>query len=251
MVSAKSLTHGPKDFEDALESEFWSRILIPDDRKSSNIFIVLDAASPQQAIPKIETIVWESKKEDFEPVIAGIPYMIEIIQRRLLYDLKVFSLSAVGVFGLMIFFIFRSFSIFTGFLTASAVATSLSLLLSYHFGIGIGILTANLITIVFVLTIPHLIYLTYNWKRYFLEPSSRDHSVQQAFWETLPGSFWSMGTTLLGFLSLLLVQAKPVAAAWCQWLDWDDLCAPRGLSCLPSFSSRHQTPKGSLRNRCR
>jgi predicted RND superfamily exporter protein len=86
----------------------------------------------------------------------------------------------------------------------------LTLLLSYHFGIGIGILTANLITIVFVLTIPHLIYLTYNWKRYSLEPSTRDHSVQQAFWETLPGSFWSMGTTLLGFLSLLLVQAKPL-----------------------------------------
>jgi len=210
VVTAKSLTHGPSDFEDALKSEFWRRILIPDDRKSSNIFIVLDTASPHQAIPKIETIVREFKKEDFQPVIAGIPYMIELIRRRLFFDLEVFSLSAVGVFGLMIFIIFRSFSILTGFLTASAVATSLTLLLSYHFGIGIGILTANLITIVFVLTIPHLIYLTYNWKHSSLEPSTRDHRVQQAFWETLPGSFWSMGTTLLGFLSLLLVQAKPL-----------------------------------------
>jgi predicted RND superfamily exporter protein len=109
VVTAKSLTHGPSDFEDALKSEFWRRILIPDDRKSSNIFIVLDAASPQQAIPKIETIVWEFKKEDFQPVIAGIPYMIELIRRRLVFDLEVFSLSAVGVFGLMIFLSFVPF----------------------------------------------------------------------------------------------------------------------------------------------
>jgi len=136
--------------------------------------------------------------------------MIELIRRRLLYDLQIFSLSAVCIFGLMIFFIFRSFSILAGFLTASTTAAALTLLLSTYFGIEIGILTANLITIVFVLTIPHLIYLTYNWKRHSLDPSSRDHGLQKAFWETLPGSFWSMGTTLLGFLSLLLVQAKPL-----------------------------------------
>jgi predicted RND superfamily exporter protein len=210
VVSAKSLTHGPKDFEDAIKSELWRRILIPDDRKSSNIFVVLDAASLQQAILKIEATVEGSKQEEFKPVIAGIPYMIELIRRRLLDDLKVFSLGAVGIFGLMILYIFRSFSVFAGFLTASAAAASLTLLLTWYFGIGIGILTANLITLVFVLTIPHLIYFTYNWRGRFFNPSSRDQCVQEAFWETLNGSLWSTGTTLLGFLSLLLVQAKPL-----------------------------------------
>src|SRR5919108_744706 len=146
----------------------------------------------------------------FRPVIAGIPYIIELIRRNLVHDLKVFSLSAVVVFGLMIFFLFRSLSILVGCLTAGAVATALTLLLNQLFEIEIGILTANLITIVFVLTLPHMIYLTYNWKRSSLDDSKRQGSVKQAVWETFPGSIWSTGTTLLGFLSLLLLQAKPL-----------------------------------------
>jgi predicted RND superfamily exporter protein len=155
-------------------------------------------------------VVEKSATEDFQPIIAGVPYMIELIRRRLLYDVKVFSLCAVGIFGLMILLIFRSISILMGCLTASAAATALTLLTGYSMGMELGILTANLVALVFVLTIPHTIYFTYNWKRHSLDSSTRRDSVKNAFWETLPGSFWSMGTTLLGFLSLLLVQAKPL-----------------------------------------
>lgn len=207
---AKSLTHGPKDFHDALTSEFWGRVLIPKDRKSSNIFIVLSPNSGKQAISKIEAVVEESKSDDFQPVIAGVSYMIELIQRRLLYDIKVFSLCAVAIFGVMILFVFRSVSILVGCLTTSAAATSMTFLAGHAMGIELGILTANLVALVFVLTIPHTIYFTYNWKRHSTEYSDQPNSVRNAFWETLPGSFWSMGTTLLGFLSLLLVQAKPL-----------------------------------------
>src|SRR5688572_28980785 len=45
VVSAKSLTHGPKSLDDALKSSFWGRLLIPEDRKSSNIFVALVADS--------------------------------------------------------------------------------------------------------------------------------------------------------------------------------------------------------------
>ena len=211
VVTAKSVTHGPKDFNDALASEFWGRTLIPEDRKSSNILLILAAGFSREAISKIEAKVQESESDDFQPIIAGVPYIIELIQRRLLYDIRVFSLSAIGIFGLMILFIFRSLSILVGCLTASAAATALTLLAGYYAGIEIGILTANLVTLVFVLTIPHLIYFTYNWKRHSVDSSTTGHhSVTNAFWDTLPGSFWSMGTTLLGFLSLLLVQAKPL-----------------------------------------
>ncbi|MBI4522348.1 MAG: MMPL family transporter [Deltaproteobacteria bacterium] len=210
VITAKSLTHGPKDFDDALTSEFWGRVLIPEDRKSSNIFILLGANSGKQAIPKIEAAVQASESADFQPVIAGVPYMIELIQRRLLYDIKVFSLCAVGIFGLIILAIFRSIWIVVGCLAASAAATSLTLLGGHAIGLEIGILTANLVALVFVLTIPHTIYFTYNWKRHAVDSSTGQSSVKNAFWDTLPGSFWSMGTTLLGFLSLLLVEAKPL-----------------------------------------
>jgi predicted RND superfamily exporter protein len=208
VLSAKSVTRGPKNFDDALKSEFWGRILIAEDRKSSNVFVALDGQSSRRAIPKIEAVVSHSETENFRPVIAGIPYMIELIRRNLVDDLKVFSASAIAVFGLIIFVVFRSLSILTGCLTASAAATALTLLLGDYFAIEIGILTANLVTLVFVLTIPHTVYLTYNWQRH--AGGSAKPSLRNAVWDTLPGSLWSMATTLLGFLSLLLVQAKPL-----------------------------------------
>jgi predicted RND superfamily exporter protein len=210
VASVKSLTHGPKSFDDALMSSFWGRLLIPEDRRSSNVFVALVADSFQQSIPKVEAVVQQSEAEGFRPVIAGIPYMIELIRRNLVHDLKVFSLSAIVIFGLMILLLFRSLSILVGCLTAGAAATALTLLLNQTFAIEIGILTANLITLVFVLTIPHVVYLTYNWKRLSLDDSKRQGSAKEAVWETLPGSIWSTGTTLLGFLSLLLLQAKPL-----------------------------------------
>jgi len=210
VVSARSLTHGPKSFDDALKSSFWGRLLIPEDRKSSNVFVALAADSFRDSIPKIETSVRESETDSFRPVIAGIPYMIELIRRNLVHDLKVFSLSAIVIFGVMIFFLFRSFSSLFGSLAAAAAATALTLLLNQIFEIEIGILTANLVTLVFVLTIPHVVYLTYNWKRLSLDAANRDSSIKAAIWETLPGSVWSTATTLLGFVSLLLLQAKPL-----------------------------------------
>jgi len=210
VVSARSLTHGPKSFDDALKSSFWGRLLIPEDRKSSNVFVALAADSFRDSIPKIETSVRESETDSFRPVIAGIPYMIELIRRNLVHDLKVFSLSAIVIFGVMIFFLFRSFSSLFGSLAAGAAATALTLLLNQMFEIEIGILTANLVTLVFVLTIPHVVYLTYNWKRLSLDAANRDSSIKAAIWETLPGSVWSTATTLLGFVSLLLLQAKPL-----------------------------------------
>ena len=210
VVSARSLTHGPKSFDDALLSSFWGRLLIPEDRKSSNVFVALVADSFQQSIAKVEAAVSQSEAEAFRPVIAGIPYMIELIRRNLVHDLKVFSLSAIVVFGLMIFLLFRSLSILVGCLTAGATATAVTLLLNQVFEIEIGILTANLVTLVFVLTIPHTVYLTYNWKRLSVDAAKSDSRVIEAIWQTLPGSVWSTGTTLLGFLSLLLLQAKPL-----------------------------------------
>ncbi len=154
VVSARSLTHGPKSFDDALKSSFWGRLLIPEDRKSSNVFVALAADSFRDSIPKIETSVRESETDSFRPVIAGIPYMIELIRRNLVHDLKVFSLSAIVIFGVMIFFLFRSFSSLFGSIAAGAAATALTLLLNQMFEIEIGILTANLVTLVLSLRFP-------------------------------------------------------------------------------------------------
>src|SRR6266516_2875181 len=45
--SVKSLSAGPKSFQDALASPFWSRLLIAKDRKSTNVIVFPEAADPE------------------------------------------------------------------------------------------------------------------------------------------------------------------------------------------------------------
>ena len=75
-------------------------------------------------------------------------------------------------------------------------------------GYSIGLLTANLATIIFVLTQCHLIFLTSNWL--LCQEDNGKDKLKRAVRNTFPASFWSMLTTLLGFGSLLFVEAKPL-----------------------------------------
>src|SRR5437867_6590255 len=59
-VSAvKSLAEGPKSFDDALKSPFWSRLLVAHDRKSSNVIIFIKGKHTEQPIQRLEQIVHE------------------------------------------------------------------------------------------------------------------------------------------------------------------------------------------------
>ena len=82
---------------------------------------------------------------------------------------------------------------------AACAATLAALALS---GLTIGVLSANIVTIVFVLTLSHLIYLTANRRRL--------GALRPALRVTGEASFWCMATTLAGFLSLLLASAEPL-----------------------------------------
>jgi uncharacterized protein len=87
----------------------------------------------------------------------------------------------------------------------------LTLLLQSVLGQRIGILTVNLGTIVFVVALSHLVYMTFNWQTLarHLGKDSADLALA-AVRMTFPASFWSMICASLGFGSLWLVQAKPL-----------------------------------------
>src|SRR5438046_867123 len=81
-------------------------------------------------------------------------------------------------------------------------------------GHKIGILTVNLGTIVFVIALSHLVYMTFNWqtladRAHRMGKESPDLAAA-ARRMTFPPSFWSMVCASLGFASLLIVQAKPL-----------------------------------------
>src|SRR5438128_158915 len=164
-VSAvKSLTAGPKNFQDALASPFWSRLLIAKDRKSSNVIVFTEGGDTGKLVRGIERIAHEMDAKDFRVHIAGTHYVVEILQRSITHDFRYFSLTAIVLFGLTMAAMFRSLRIFLGMFATCASAVLLTLLLQQMFGRRIGILTVNLGTIIFVVAMSHLVYMTFNWQ---------------------------------------------------------------------------------------
>ena len=212
--AVKSLARGPKSFQDAIESPFWSRLLIAKDRKSTNVILFTRGGDPEKLITRLEKIVRESEARDFHIHIAGTPYVVEMLKRSITHDFRYFSLTAVVLFGLTMAAMFRSLRIFLGMFATCISAVLLTLVLQQIFGRRIGILTVNLGTIVFVVAMSHLVYMTFNWqvladRRHKLEKESPDLS-RDALQMTFPPSFWSMVCASLGFASLLFVEAKPL-----------------------------------------
>src|SRR5437764_13626352 len=87
-----------------------------------------------------------------------------MIRRSLAHDFWYFSLTAFVLFGLTMAAMFRSVRVFAGMLATCTSAVLLTLLLQQMFGRRIGILTVNLGTIVFVVAMSHLVYMTFNWQ---------------------------------------------------------------------------------------
>ena len=71
-----------------------------------------------------------------------------------------------------------------GTLIACANASALTLVLTQTFGIPIGPLTANLSTIVFVLTLTHMVFMTFNWKHII---EKREMDAEKAWWRAVRG----------------------------------------------------------------
>ena len=212
VVSVKSLTAGPANVKDAEESHLWKRLLISGDLSSSNIIAFTESSSPETIIPRVETAVSLISAPGFDLTIAGVPYVVEMIRRNLSRDLAVFSLVALAVFGVVMVAVFRSIRIYLGTMIACIEACVLTLAVLGAMGIKIGILTVNLATIVFVLTLSHIIFITHNWKNLQddADGSIEKNDIFAAVKMTFSASFWCMITTLLGFLSLLFVEAKPL-----------------------------------------
>src|SRR5436305_6015393 len=104
---------------------------------------------------------------------------------------------------------FRSARVFLGMLATCTSAVLLTLLLQSMFGKKIGILTVNLGTIVFVVALSHLVYMTFNWQTLADRMGKKSPDLAAAARRmTFPASFWSMVCASLCFVSFLIVQDK-------------------------------------------
>ena len=185
-------------------------MLLAENGHSSNVVMFVSTRNPQQLINRIEAVVAKFNGNDFRIEIAGAPYVSEMIRRNLLHDFQVFSLTAFLLFGAVMLVLFRSLKLTLGMLVTYSNAGSTTLLIQAAFGKKIGVLTANLGTIVFVIALSHLVYMTFNWQTLSGGHADSGHLGSQARQMTLPASFWSMVCASLGFASLLIVPAKPL-----------------------------------------
>src|SRR5438067_52257 len=211
VTGVRSLADGPNDFEDAEKSPFWSRLLIADNHRSSNIIVLTPGDNPGPLIRRIEAAVDEFDRPDFRVRIAGAPYVVEMIRRSVGHDARYFGFTAIALFGVTMWWVFRSVRLTIGMLATCTMAVFATLLVQALAGKKVGVLTANLGIIVFVVALSHLVYLTFNWQTLARRAGQRGDALAAAARRmTFPPSFWSMVCASLGFGSLLFVQAKPL-----------------------------------------
>jgi len=211
VASVESLSRGPKDMEDAFKSRLWTRLLIAENQKASYIFVILTKRAGEGTIQKIEVVQQRFDRPNSKVMISGVPYVTELIARNLERDLRVFSLAAVCIFGVVLFIIFRSPWILLGTFVACADSSACTLIASQLLHIPIGPLTANLSTMVFVMTLSPIVFLTFNWKRIRREREAEGRGpVWDAVKRTVAPSFWSATCMFLGFISLLFVPSTPM-----------------------------------------
>ncbi|HVH86935.1 MAG TPA: MMPL family transporter [Terriglobales bacterium] len=200
--------HGPKDLEDALKSALWTDTLIGKDRRSTDVIATVNDHVETRMIDDLQALKTRFDRPGFHVVISGLPYVTETISRTMARDLRTFSLAAVAVFGVVLFVLFRSPWILLGAFVACATSSAATLIINQHIRIPIGPVTANLSTMVFVMTLSPMVFLTFNWIRI---RQHQESVAQAAVWsavkETVAPSFWSAVCMLLGFASLLFVSS--------------------------------------------
>jgi predicted RND superfamily exporter protein len=203
--------NGPKDLNDALKSRLWTHVLIGKDQRSTDVIATVKDNVGAKTIDGLRALQRKFDRPGFRVVISGLPYVTELISRTLERDLRTFSLAALCVFGVVLLVIFRSPWVLLGTFVACADSSAATLIIAQRIHIPIGPVTANLSTMVFVMTLSPMVFLTFNWKRIRQQQKSAEGvAVWSAIKETVVPSFWSAVCMLLGFISLLFVPSTPM-----------------------------------------
>lgn len=204
----QSLARGPRSALDALESPLWRRALVSDGEEASLVSVLFKRGTAEALVPRLEAVREKHDAPDFDLMISGAPYIVEMIRRSLVRDFLVFSAAALLIFAVATYALFRSLPVLAGTLLSCVNGSLLTLVAAEALRIKIGPLTSNLTVIVFVLTLTHIIFITFNW-RHVLELGHEDPAREGVGMTFMP-SFWSMVTQFLGFTSLLFVEATPL-----------------------------------------
>lgn len=211
IITVRSLANGPDDLADARESPIWNRLLLYPDSQASNLILVLDSAAPAaQRVPEVQALLDQHQAENFELLQTGVPYVVHSIGSELQREFRRLGGLALAVFAVLLALLYRNPALVLGSLMACAAAATAALCFQVALNGGLGLLTANLITIAFVLTLLHAVFLINNVRRAARDADDAEVAVRDGRRQTIPVSAWCTLTTLLGFASLMMVDAQPL-----------------------------------------
>jgi uncharacterized protein len=221
VIDVRSVTLGPLEsekiaeldpqeiFKKVAESPFWSRLLLAPDRSATFVVLRLSGKNYRQTVSGIDRVLAKHARSGFELGASGVPYVAEHIRRQLTSELHRFSMAAFVAFAILTTILFRSFAILLGTMVASFSAAFATFLGRSLAGMRTDILAPNLWTIAFVLTLSHVVYLAVQWRRKE-STLGRERAIAESVRHVAPASIWSFVANLLGFASLIFVQAKPL-----------------------------------------
>jgi predicted RND superfamily exporter protein len=221
VVDVRSVTNGPEEaektaqldpqevFKQVEESPFWSRLLLAPNRSATFVVLRLSGKNYRQTVSGIDRVLAEHARSGFELGASGVPYVAEHIRRELTSELQRFSIAAFVAFAILTAVLFRSFAILLGTMVASFSAAFATFLGRALVGMRTDILAPNLWTIAFVLTLSHVAYLAVQWRRKE-RALGGEGATEESLRRVWPASVWSLVANLLGFASLIFVQAKPL-----------------------------------------
>lgn len=211
IITVRSLSNGPDDLADALDSPIWNRLLLYPDGQASNLILVLDSAEPAASqVPGVEKVLNQHRRPDFDLLQTGVPYVVHSIGSELQSEFRRLGGLALAVFALILTLLYRQLTVVIGCLMSCAVAATAALSIQVGVNGGLGLLTANLVTIAFVLTLLHAVFLINNVRQALGNDVSPNAALRAGIRQTLPVSAWCALTTLLGFASLVMVDAQPL-----------------------------------------
>jgi uncharacterized protein len=221
VIDVRSVTQGPEEpeksaeldpqelFKKVEESPFWSRLLLAPDRSATFVVLRLSGKNYRATVSGIDRVLAKHARSGFELGASGVPYVAEHIRRQLTSELQRFSMTAFVAFAILTTVLFRSFAILLGTMVASLSAAFATFLGRALVGMRTDILAPNLWTIAFVLTLSHVAYLAVQWLRKE-RTLGRERAIAESVRHVGPASIWSLVANLLGFASLIFVQAKPL-----------------------------------------
>lgn len=220
--------------EEDPSSPLWSRILVPAGDSEAgtraatatnlalrvdDLALRADGGDPAALTREIDATLADHERDNFRLLASGVPVIVELIRRGLARDLGVFSTAALLVFGLVATVVYRNAYVVAGTMLSCICACAGTLLATGAAGVGVGLLTANIVTVVFVLTLSHTVFLTAAWRRAVGRTGVEGGSpvadgvgspVAQAARRTIRPALWCMATTAAGFGSLWMASAKPL-----------------------------------------